>query len=115
MVSCGMYPAATSSASPRRSAWMKGATHRFSKIKMPAEEPGWITDLASAMSLSSMSPEDAPSKIATSNWPSRSMSRNEQLVFRGAGEGVVRPGRLVGEPGQLGPAGHHIEQHPGGE
>ena len=44
-----------------------GVAQRFSKIKMPADEPGSITEPASSRSLSSSRPDDAPSKIARSS------------------------------------------------
>ena len=41
MSASGMYPAATNSAPPWRSPCTNVVAHRFSKIKMPADEPGW--------------------------------------------------------------------------
>ena len=39
----------------------------------------------------------------------------QHLIIGGATEGVIRPGGLVREPGQLRAAGHGVHQHPGGE
>ncbi|MGH3236980.1 MAG: hypothetical protein ACRDOH_27730 [Streptosporangiaceae bacterium] len=39
----------------------------------------------------------------------------QQLIIGGAAEAVIRPGRRIGEPGQLRAARHHVEQHPGRE
>ena len=44
------------------------------KIKIPAEDPGSITDAASERSLSASKPDDAPANTARSNCPSWSMS-----------------------------------------
>ena len=47
---------------------------RFSNIRIPADEPGLMTEAASAKSLSSTSPDETPSNMAKSNRPSRLMS-----------------------------------------
>ena len=39
----------------------------------------------------------------------------QHLIITGAVEGIIRPGGLISEPGQLGTAGHRVHQHPGRE
>ena len=46
MIAKGTYPAETSPALPRHNASMNSIAQRFSKSKVPAEEPGSITDAA---------------------------------------------------------------------
>ena len=62
-----------------RSAWMNGVAHRFSKIKMAAEDPGEITGAASARSSWLTRPEDTPSNTARSIVPSWSRSARAMM------------------------------------